>query len=115
MYGDDENSESKGDILNYTLIYKVIDDFDPSYFENAYSNKLWMNVMNEEINFIEKNDTWELCKSPKDKKCIGCKWVYKIKRHSDGSIKRYKVRLVAKGFNQKYGINYEETFAHVAR
>ena len=49
------------------------------------------------------------------KSALGCKWVYKIKTRSDGSVKRYKARLVGKGFSQKYSIDYEETFAHVAK
>ena len=45
---------------------------------------------------------------------VGCKWIYKIKTRSDGSVEHYKARLVAKGFTQDYGIDYEETFALVA-
>ena len=52
---------------------------------------------------------------PTDKSTIGCQWVYMIKTRSDGTVDHYKARLVAKGFTQKYGIDYEETFAPMAR
>ena len=52
---------------------------------------------------------------PSGKSAIGCTWVYKTKTRSDGTVDRYKARLVARGFTQEYGIDYEETFAYVAR
>ena len=52
---------------------------------------------------------------PPGQSVVGCRWVYKIKTKADGSVEQYTARLVAKGFTQEYGIDYEETFAHVAR
>jgi hypothetical protein len=60
---------------------------------------------------IHRNGTWELCELPKGENVIGTKWVYKIKRKSDGSIDRYKARLVATGYAQQYDIDYDEAFA----
>jgi hypothetical protein len=71
--------------------------------------------MEEEIHAIQKNDTWELTTLPSNQKAIGVKWVYKIKHTAEGEVSRYKVRLVAKGYKQKYDINYKEVFAPVAR
>eukprot|EP00253_Pinus_taeda_P013782 PITA_13782 len=62
-----------------------------------------------------KNDTWELIEFPKDKVPIGCKWLFNPKFNVDGSIDKYKAILVAKGYSQKDGIDYEDTFAHVAK
>ena len=64
---------------------------------------------------LRKTDTWELTTLPKGKKTVGCKWVYTVKHRADGSVERYKARLVAKGFTQTYGVDYEETFAPVAK
>jgi hypothetical protein len=71
--------------------------------------------MDEEMIALDANKTWELVPLPKRKKAIGCKWVYKVKHNSNGNISRYKARLVAKGYAQTHGIDYEETFALVAK
>ncbi|KAI9157376.1 hypothetical protein LWI28_021571 [Acer negundo] len=71
--------------------------------------------MDEEIKALEKHKTWELVDLPDNKEVVGLKWVYKTKYRSIGSIQKYKARLVAKGYMQREGINFEETFAHVAR
>ena len=67
------------------------------------------------MNALRKNGMWELVDLPRDKKTIGCKSVFSVKYKADGSIERYKGRLVAKGFTQTYGIDYQETFAPIAK
>ena len=69
--------------------------------------------MTQKFEALYANDTWELVPLPKDKHAIGCRWVYKIKYKADGSIERYKARLVVKGYTQQAGIDYNETFLPV--
>ena len=88
---------------------------EPQTFHEASSNPLWQQAMKEELDALHKTGTWGLVDLLSRKSAIGCKWVYKIKTQLDGTIDCYKARLVAKGFTQEYGIDYEETFAPVAR
>ena len=71
--------------------------------------------MDEEYRSLMVNDTWDLIPLPKGRKLVRCKWVYRTKYASDGSVERLKRRLVAKGFSQVEGIEYNETFAPVAK
>ncbi|CAL8155461.1 unnamed protein product [Prunus armeniaca] len=67
--------------------------------------------MNEEMRALQKNVTWELMPLPHGKKTVGCMWIYTVKLKENGSIEKYKAILVAKGYTQRYGIDYQETFA----
>lgn len=75
----------------------------------------WMNAMEQEIKSLKEHKVWKLVELPKNRKTVGCKWVYKLKSGPDGTIERYKARLVAQGFSQKYGTDYDETFCPVVR
>jgi Reverse transcriptase (RNA-dependent DNA polymerase) len=71
--------------------------------------------MFEEMRALVKNDTWDMVPRPSGKNTVGCKWVYSIKHNLEGKVYRFKARLVAKGYTQTYGVDYEETFAPVAK
>jgi hypothetical protein len=69
--------------------------------------------MNEEYCFLMSNDTWDLVPLPKGRKLVICKWMYRTKYESDGSVKRHKAWLLSKGFSQVEGIDYNETFSPI--
>lgn len=90
-------------------------DHEPLTFQEIVEEDCWQSATEEEIHAIQKNDTQELTIIPLNQKVIDVKWVYKIKCAVEGEVDRYKVRLVAKGYKQKYDIDYEEVFVPVTR
>jgi hypothetical protein len=94
---------------------KVIQEVEPTCFEQTIGNPKRDNAMDENMAALDANVTWELVALPKDKKTIACKWVYKVKHNANGSMSIYKARLVAKGYVQTYGIDYEETYSPVTK
>jgi len=87
---------------------------EPATYHDAICHPEWQHAMAEEIAALERTGTWDLVPLPSHARPITCKWVYKIKTRSDGSLERYKARLVARGFQQEHGRDYDETFAPVA-
>ena len=71
--------------------------------------------MEQEFHALLRNKTWTLVPPPPRVNVIDSKWVFKVKKHSDGSIERYKARLVARGFRQRHGLDYEDTFSPVVK
>jgi transposase InsO family protein len=93
----------------------LLSTIEPNCFEEANKDEFWNKAMDEELDQIEKNDTSELVPRPKNKNVIDTKWVFRNKLNEDGQVTRNKARLVCKGYAQIEGIDFEETYAPVAR
>ncbi|KAK0578568.1 hypothetical protein LWI29_012561 [Acer saccharum] len=108
-------SNSNLSLSHKVFLSKVCSTVEPKSFSQAIKYPHWRAAMTTEIEALEKNNTWNLVSLPSSNKPIVCKWVFKVKYHSDGSIERYKTRLVAKGYNQIEGLDYHNTFAPMAK
>ncbi|XP_028056774.1 uncharacterized protein LOC114260784 [Camellia sinensis] len=90
-------------------------DSEPPFHKEALLSPIWHKAMQEEFDALQKQHTWSLVCLPPGKNAIGCKWVFKVKRNSDGTIARHKARLVAKWYLQQEGVDFQETFSLVAK
>ena len=96
-------------------LYSLLSLIEPKSVTEAAKDQYWVKAMEEELDQIEKNNTWELVPRPIRKNIIGTKWVFRNKLDEDGKVIRNKARLVCKGYAQMEGIDFDETFAPVAR
>ena len=90
-------------------------DAETSTYKEASSQHVWNDAMIEEYSSIMKNYVWEVVPRPTGKSVVTSKWLYKIKHAAADNIEKYKARFVARAFTKKEGIDYDETFAPVAR
>ncbi|KAE8665697.1 Esterase/lipase/thioesterase family protein isoform 2 [Hibiscus syriacus] len=99
-------------VIECNIAYCLLtEDGEPSTYQEAINSSdasLWMMAMQEEIEALHKNNTWDLVPLPQGRKPIGNKWVFKIKRNGDDQVERYRARLVVKGYAQKEGFEEEE-------
>ena len=87
----------------------------PKNIQEALEIPEWRAAVMEEMRALEKNGTWTVVEKPRGKKLVSCKWVFTPKYMADGTLDKLKARLVARGFTQTYGLDYQETFAPVAK
>jgi hypothetical protein len=79
------------------------------------NNNKWKYEMKDEMKALERNATWDLVEFPRDRKIVGCKWVYRLKKGVDDKVERYKTRMVAKGYSQIEGIEFHEIVSPVVK
>jgi hypothetical protein len=117
---DDDEVNDLSTYDSYDIIASAIQDTqgDPKTLQEAKLRvdwPLWKEAMDREIATLEHAGTWTTVPRPPGKNIVGSKWVFRIKRNADGSVEKYKARLVARGFTQVFGEDYFDTFSPVAK
>jgi hypothetical protein len=102
-------------VQNESNYFCFVSTIEPKNINEAIKDESWVIAMQEELNQFVRNDVWTLVPQPKSQTIIGTKWVFRNKMDENGIVSRNKARLVAQGYNQQEGIDYDETFAPVAR
>lgn len=99
----------------YALMTNTSFNAEPKNLNNALINPVWLEAMREIIRALDQNKTWGLVPRTYDMNVVGSKWIFKTKFKSDGSVERYKARLVAQGNTQVTGIDFDKTFTPVSK
>ncbi|KAL4030315.1 hypothetical protein IC575_008551 [Cucumis melo] len=107
--------KEKIDYMNMVADLCYISTFEPSTVDYALRDEYWLNAMQEELLQFRRNNVWTLVSKPEGVNVIGTKWVFKNKTDEAGCVTKNKARLVAQGYTQVEGIDFDETFAPVAR
>ncbi|KAG7599411.1 Reverse transcriptase RNA-dependent DNA polymerase [Arabidopsis suecica] len=97
------------------FLLAITSGVEPQFYKDAILDENWRDAVQDEIVALEDNGTWTVETLPKGKKALGCKWVFKLKYNADGTLERHKARLVVLGNNQTEGIDFNETYAPVAK
>ncbi|GKC55114.1 ribonuclease H-like domain-containing protein, partial [Tanacetum coccineum] len=106
---------SKLSTRNFNFSTGIIKFCEPKSYTEASAYPRWIDVMNLEMETLNRNGTWIITNFPTRRKAIGCKWVYKVKCKSNEEVERFMSRLIAKGYNKKKGIDFDETFSQVVK
>ncbi|XP_022861288.1 uncharacterized protein LOC111381706 [Olea europaea var. sylvestris] len=116
IIGDlDEGMRLRKRVLNNLTYTSYISQIKPKKVEEALRDECWVNAMHEELNQFVRNNVWNLVPRPDDSNMIGTKWIFKNKIDNQCTITRNKARLVVQGYTQVEGVDFDETFAPVAR
>ncbi|GJT99423.1 retrovirus-related pol polyprotein from transposon TNT 1-94 [Tanacetum coccineum] len=105
----------RSQVQNQSNFFCFVSSVEPKNIKEAIQDESWTMAMQEELNQFKTNDVWCLVPPPKNQTIIGTKWVFKNKLDENGVVSRNKARLVAQGYNQQEGIDFDETYAPVAR
>lgn len=104
-------------LRDYELGLVAVEHYEPATYNEATScieKEEWLQAMNEEFESLTSNHTWELVDPPVGHNIVGCRWIFRKKLNAEGKVKRFKARLVAQGFTQRFGSDFTEVFAPVA-
>ena len=102
-------------VANFMSYSCCLSQVEPTKVEEALQDESWVETMHDELLQLQKNDVWTLVPKPKGEHIIGTKWIFRNKTNDEGNVIRNKAHLMVQGYSQMEGVDYDETFAPVAR